>query len=48
MEKLMIWLAWKLPRRLAKWAAVRVIVAGTPDDQSPEETLGAEALERWG
>ena len=52
MEKLMIWLAWKLPRSLAKWAAVRVMTTASAADRfvdkSPEELTCSEVLKEWG
>ncbi len=49
-EKFWITLAWIMPKELAKWTAVRVMVNGTTGKHShqivPELTC-IEALERW-
>jgi len=47
MEKLWMWIAWHVPRTLARWVFVRVVVAGTPDSQSPTSVLAVDALRRW-
>ena len=49
-EKIQMWVAWKLPRWLVRWASVRMIANATQGEYSstvvPE--LGAmEALKRW-
>lgn len=48
-EKFWIWLAWKLPRPLAKWAYIRVATAASVEMSDRE--MGAikciEALEAW-
>ena len=49
-EKIVIWLAWHLPRRLAYWCAVRVGAHATTGEYGAEETpslLFTDALERW-
>ncbi len=49
-EKLIIWVAWKLPRRLVYWCAVRLLVAATVPpygDQVVPELTGMVALTRW-
>ena len=49
-DKLYRWLAWKMPKRLVYWCAVRVGAAATTGQWSsqvvPELTL-IEALERY-
>lgn len=49
-EKLQIWVAWKLPRWLVRWASVRMIAHATGGRYSitivPDLTA-MTALERW-
>lgn len=49
-EKFWMWLAWRLPRVLVKWAAVRLGAHATTGDYSdtvvPELTF-MDALKRW-
>lgn len=50
-EKILIWLAWKMPRGLAKWAAIRVMTAGRhgePYAENPAERTCGHALNSWG
>lgn len=50
-ERFWTWLAWKLPRRLAYWAAIRVNAAATTDprfaDKTPWEVSVMDALNTW-
>jgi hypothetical protein len=49
-EKLVQWLAWKMPKRLVYWAAIRLISAATVNEYADTEVAGLtalEALERW-
>lgn len=50
-ERFVIWLAWKLPRRLAYWAYVRVATHGTNEPPwshiNPGEQLVIQPMERW-
>lgn len=49
-EKISIWLAWKLPKRLVYWAAIRLLCHGTQGKYSYQvvpELTGLEALQRW-
>lgn len=49
-EKILIWLAWHMPRSLAKWAFVRVATAATVGEYSEQvlpELLVTTALQRW-
>lgn len=49
-EKAQMWIAWKLPKWLAKWAAVRVIAHATTAQHgptSPGELTAIDALKRW-
>lgn len=49
-DRILSWLAWKLPRRLAYWCAMRVGVNASSGAWSgvvvPSVTV-LEALERW-
>ena len=51
LERLTMWLAWKLPRRLVYWTFIRMAVDGTtvpPGDKSnPAERTVIEAMEWW-
>jgi len=50
-EKLCIWLAWKLPRQLVMWCAVRVgsyATQGIYENQVVPELTYLDALKRWG
>ena len=49
-QALWLWLAWRLPRKLVYWCAVRVGAHATQGDYSDTvvpELLVMEALERW-
>lgn len=44
-------IAWRVPRRLAMWCTVRVMVEATTGEHSDQivpDLLATEALERWG
>jgi hypothetical protein len=44
------WLAWKLPRRLAYWASIRVSAYATMGEYgntSPNDISIMDALRRW-
>jgi len=49
-EKLQMWLVWRLPRWLIKWASVRLMANATQGQYSntivPELTA-MDALKRW-
>lgn len=50
MEKLWIWLAWRLPRDLVKWASIRLIAHATTGEYSSQvvpDLAAMEALKRW-
>ena len=51
MERFWTWLAWKLPRRLAYWTAIRVNAAATQapqfSDKTPEQVSVMDALRVW-
>lgn len=49
-EKLLMAVAWRLPRRLVYWAAIRLMAHATTGQYSDQETnalTALEALERW-
>jgi hypothetical protein len=49
-EKFWMWLAWRLPRPLAYWCAIRVNVHATQGPFSNQEVpalLAMDALKRW-
>jgi hypothetical protein len=49
-EKLWMWLAWQLPRRLVLWCAVRVMASATTGRHSGQvvpDLLAMDALQRW-
>lgn len=49
-QKLLIKLAWKMPRKLAYWAAIRVIsnaTIGQYENQVVPDLTAMDALERW-
>ncbi len=45
-EKTLTWIAWRLPRSIAYWATVRVLVADY--DGNPSERPVLDALNSWG
>jgi len=49
-EKILIWLAWHMPKELVKWAAVRLMASATVNeysDQIVSELTCLDALQRW-
>lgn len=51
MDRFNKWLAWRLPKRLVLWCAVRVIAAATQgkySDQVVPDLTAMDALKRWG
>jgi hypothetical protein len=49
-ERAVMAVAWKLPRQLAYWAAIRVLAHATTgrySDQIVPELRALDALERW-
>jgi len=49
-ENLQMWIAWKLPKWLVKWAAIRLMAHATTRQYSNTEVpklTAMEALERW-
>jgi hypothetical protein len=50
-DRLWMWLAWHLPKELAKWAAVRVMANATQGQYGNQlvlELRAMDALRRWG
>jgi hypothetical protein len=49
-ERLTIFLAWRLPRRLVYWCAIRVLANATQGEWSGQivpDLLAMDALKRW-
>ena len=49
-ERLMLWIAWHLPRRLAYWTFIRVAARGTTGEYGSTDvtTLTViDAMQRW-
>jgi hypothetical protein len=49
-EKIQMWIAWKLPRWLVRWASVRMIAHATTGRYSTTvvpEISAMDALQRW-
>lgn len=49
-EKIAIWIAWRLPRRLVMWCAIRLMANATQgqyDTQIVPELKAMDALQRW-
>lgn len=49
-EKLAIWIAWRLPKRLVMWCAIRLIANATQGEYSSQivpELSAMDALQRW-
>lgn len=44
-EKVVMWIAWHLPRKVAMWAFVRVAVDGW--DTHPDDRKASDALNHW-
>lgn len=50
MEKLTMWLAWRLPHKLVYWAAIRLMAHATQGQYSNTEVPSLtvmDALKRW-
>lgn len=45
MERFLIWLSWKMPRRLAYWVFIRVAVTG--NERYPADQTVGEVARRW-
>ena len=49
-EKFVMWIAWKLPRYLVMWCAVRVVAHATQGEYGSTivpELSAMDALKRW-
>lgn len=49
-ERIWIWIAWRLPRSLVKWASVRLMseaTTGKYSNQVVPELTAIDALRRW-
>lgn len=49
-EKILIWVAWHLPRKLVMWCAIRVganATQGAYSNQEVPELKFMDALKRW-
>ena len=49
-EKIWMWLAWRLPKELVKWAAIRLMAHATQGPYSNQvvpELSAMDALKRW-
>ena len=49
-DKIQMWIAWRLPKWLVKWAAVRLIAHATAGEYSTTivpELRVMDALKRW-
>jgi hypothetical protein len=49
-EKVCMWIAWKLPRQLVLWCAVRLMAHATTGqygNQEPGRVSILDALDRW-
>lgn len=50
LDKLARWIAWKLPRNVVMWAAIRLIAHATQGPYSKTDAASLEAMEalsRW-
>lgn len=50
MEKIAMWIAWKLPRCVVKWAAIRLVAHATQGKYSATvvpELTAMDAIQRW-
>lgn len=50
LERLLMWLAWKAPRRLVYWTVVRAMAHATTGPYATVEApsvLATDVLERW-
>jgi hypothetical protein len=48
-DKFLIWLAWRLPKKLVMWCNVRVMANATVvySDKQPDEITYSMAAEAW-
>ena len=50
MERIQKWIAWKMPRKIVYWGAIRLIAHATTGKYAAQivpELLAMDALERW-
>lgn len=50
-QKALIWLIWRLPKRVIYWSAIRMLAVATTGKYSNQivtELTALEALARWG
>jgi len=50
LDRFLQWIAWKLPRRLVMWCAIRLIAHATQGafgNQEVPELTAMDALSRW-
>lgn len=45
MEKVWIWLSWRMPKQLAKWTFIRVAVHN--ESNNPADRTCGDALRAW-
>ncbi len=49
-ERLLTWIAWRLPKSIVKWAAVRMFAHATTGEYSGQvvpDLTAMDALKRW-
>ena len=49
-DRMCLWLAYRLPRTLVKWASIRLVASATAGEHSSQivpELTAIEALRRW-
>ena len=49
-EKIIIWIVWRLPRSIVYWSAIRVMAHATTGQHGDTEVpalTGMDALKRW-
>jgi hypothetical protein len=48
-EKVCVWIAWKLPKPLVMWCAIRLMAHATTGqyNQEPDSVSIMDALKRW-
>lgn len=45
--KVFTWLAWKLPRGLVYWCAIRVMTDADPSNKYPMEQTCGDVCKKW-
>lgn len=49
-EKMLIWIAWHMPKSLVKWCSIRLLANATQGEYSSQvvpELYAMDALKRW-